>query len=169
MMDFVKLLNFLPQTVSIQYFITTKLRGIRDFIELDLVDFAQNYPGIVVYIKPRRHRSPCFSAEYLNGEKHYLNCHNFSRNDIHKWINLLRTQSGNQLIRYRKLWHTDNPSIQGPWSPFVNRRPELNLAEFPNEELSRPFYMPKTATDRLREIFEEQQRNVESLDNKRAE
>jgi hypothetical protein len=32
----------------------------------------------------------------------------------------------------RKMWHTDYPSIQGPWSPFVNRDPQLNLAEFPN-------------------------------------
>ncbi|PSN47619.1 hypothetical protein C0J52_04577 [Blattella germanica] len=152
-------------------------RGVREFIEKDLLDFAQNYPGVVVYVKPRRHRGPCLSAEYselklffeiftavyavnfdtvsVNGEKHYVSCRNLSRDEILKWINLLRTQSGNQVIRLRKLWHTDCPSIQGPWSPF--------------EELSRPFIMPKTATDRLKEIFEEQRRNVATLDEKRAE
>jgi hypothetical protein len=36
----------------------------REFIEKDLLDFAHKYPGIVVYVKPRRHHSPCLSAEY---------------------------------------------------------------------------------------------------------
>jgi hypothetical protein len=36
----------------------------REFIEKDLLDFAQKYPGIVVYVKPRRHHSPFLSAEY---------------------------------------------------------------------------------------------------------
>lgn len=36
----------------------------RDFIEKNMVDFAKEYPGIVVYVKPRRHRGPSISAEY---------------------------------------------------------------------------------------------------------
>lgn len=36
----------------------------REFIEKDLVDFAKVNPGVVVYLKPRRHRSPCLKAEY---------------------------------------------------------------------------------------------------------
>ena len=28
------------------------------------MDFAKNNPGTVVYLKPRRHRSPCMVAEY---------------------------------------------------------------------------------------------------------
>lgn len=144
-------------------------RGVREFIENDLLDFAKNYPGIVVYVKPRRHRTPCLSAEYLNGEKHYVSCHNYTRDEVIKWINLLRTQSGNQIVRLMKLMHTDNPSIQGPWSPFTNKDPKLNVTEFPNEELFRPIYVPKTATEKLKEIFEERQRNLSSLDEKRAE
>lgn len=144
-------------------------RGVRDFIEKDLLDFAQKYPGIVIYVKPRRHHSPHLVAEYLNGERHLVNCHNHSRDEVVKWVNLLRTESGNQIIRMRKMWHTDCPSIQGPWSPFVNRDPELNLAEFPSENLSRPVYVPKTATEQLKEIFERQQKIVSSLDEKQAE
>jgi hypothetical protein len=68
----------------------------------------------------------------VNGERHYVNCRNHSRDEVIMWVNLLRTQSGNQIIRMRKMWHTDCPSIQGPWSPFVNRDPQLNLVEFPN-------------------------------------
>nr|CAD7402119.1 unnamed protein product [Timema cristinae] len=122
-------------------------RGIREFLETDLIDFSKNNPGIVVYVKPRRHRSPNLTVEYckyskvtnsrieMNGERQVVNCHNFSREEVSKWVTLLRTQSGNPTIRYRKLWHTDSPSIQGPWTPFTNRRPELNLAQFPRKSL----------------------------------
>lgn len=29
-----------------------------------MVDFARSHPGVVVYVKPRRHRSPMLVAEY---------------------------------------------------------------------------------------------------------
>jgi len=58
---------------------------------------------------------------------------NYNRNDIIKWMELLRTQiHEGSVTRMRKLWHTEVPSIQGPWTPFTFRRPEINLAQFPN-------------------------------------
>jgi len=39
-------------------------RGVREWIETDLVKFAEDNPGIVVYVKPRRHRGPVIKAEY---------------------------------------------------------------------------------------------------------
>lgn len=36
----------------------------RQFLENDLIDFAKDNPGVVVYVKPRRHRSPVIKAEY---------------------------------------------------------------------------------------------------------
>lgn len=36
----------------------------RDFIENGLIDYAKKNPGTVVYLKPRRHRSPVMVAEY---------------------------------------------------------------------------------------------------------
>nr|CAD7568899.1 unnamed protein product [Timema californicum] len=138
-----------------------------EFLETDLIDFSKNNPGIVVYVKPRRHRSPNLTVEYLNGERQVVNCHNFSREEVSKWVTLLRTQSGNPTIRYRKLWHTDSPSIQGPWTPFTNRRPELNLAQFPREEFSQPLNMPPSATEQLKEIFRQQQ-DTAILENNRA-
>jgi large subunit ribosomal protein L43 len=38
--------------------------GVREFIQNDLVDFARQNPGTVLYLKPRRHRSPVVVAEY---------------------------------------------------------------------------------------------------------
>lgn len=55
------------------------------------------------------------------------------------------------------MWHTDYPSIQGPWSPITFRDPKLNLASFPDSELSKPAHLPKSATEQLIEIFKEQQ------------
>ncbi|XP_011644280.1 39S ribosomal protein L43, mitochondrial [Pogonomyrmex barbatus] len=105
----------------------------RNFIEHDLVNYAKENPGIVVYIKPRRHRHPVIVAEYLNGDRQWMEVANYSRDDIIKWMELLRTQfHDGPSLRLRKLWHTEFPSIQGPWTPFIFRNPMLNLAQFPN-------------------------------------
>ena len=36
----------------------------RDFIENHLLEFTRDNPGIVVYLKPQRHRPPKIVAEY---------------------------------------------------------------------------------------------------------
>lgn len=131
---------------------------------------------MVVYLKPRRHRAPIINAEFcklyiyrtdlistgciilVNGEREWINCANDSREEIIKWLYLLRGQSGTSLdMRLRKLWHTDHPSIQGPWTPYTFRDPTFNLATFPNEELSQSLNRPKSATQQLLEIFKSQQ------------
>jgi large subunit ribosomal protein L43 len=62
-----------------------------------------------------------------------MNLANYSRSDVAKWMELLRTQiHDSPSTRLHKLWHTDVPSIQGPWTPFTFRKPEINLAQFPN-------------------------------------
>ncbi|XP_071448209.1 large ribosomal subunit protein mL43 [Hetaerina americana] len=133
-------------------------RGVRKFLENSLIDYAKKHPGVVVYVKPRRHRSPVLSAEYLNGEKQCVSCHNYTEEEVVKWMELLRTQQGGLTVRYRKTWHTDNPSIQGVWTPMTNRPPHLNVTKFPNEELSKPLNLEKTATEQVIELFKEQQK-----------
>lgn len=39
-------------------------QGMREFIESNLVNFANKNEGVCVYVKPRRHRSPVIVAEY---------------------------------------------------------------------------------------------------------
>lgn len=39
-------------------------QGVREFIQSDAVEFARKNPGTVLYLKPRRHRSPVVVAEY---------------------------------------------------------------------------------------------------------
>ncbi|KRT80435.1 hypothetical protein AMK59_6986 [Oryctes borbonicus] len=143
-------------------------RGLRDFVEKELVNFARENPGTVVYLKPRRHRAPVIVAEYLNGDRQYINCYSYTCEEVTKWLNLLKTQTGtNEGIRLRKLWHTDHPSIQGPWTPYTFRDPALNLANFPNEELGKPLHQTQSATEKLLEIFEKQKRNIKDLETNR--
>lgn len=137
-------------------------RGMRDFIETDLIHFAQDHPGTAVYLKPRRHKSPSIVAEYLNGEREVVSCHNFTSQQMIKWLNLYSTRSGIPLMRYVKMWHTDCPSIQGVWSPFTNKNPVLNVSQFPNEELSRPVWEEKSATEELLEMIKKQKINDEN-------
>ncbi|XP_056633941.1 39S ribosomal protein L43, mitochondrial [Diorhabda sublineata] len=130
-------------------------RGMREFIETDLVDFAKNNPGIVVYLKPRRHRTAVMKAEYLNGETQWLSCRNFTREEVYKWLELFKKQQKvHEGTRIRKLWHTENPSIQGPWTPFTFRDPKLNLVTFPIE-LSKCENI-SFAQDELVELFKKQ-------------
>jgi large subunit ribosomal protein L43 len=51
-------------------------------------------------------------------------------------MELVRTQSfDGSSLRLRKFWHTEFPSIQGPWTPFTFRDPKLNITEWPNVSL----------------------------------
>ncbi|KAJ8950450.1 hypothetical protein NQ318_010327 [Aromia moschata] len=142
-------------------------RGMRDFIESELVNYAKENPGVVVYLKPRRHRTAVIKAEYLNGDAQWISCRNFTQEEISKWMNLLKTQSNNNTgTRLKKLWHTDHPSIQGPWTPYTFRDPKLNLVEFPNTEWSQPADMTNTSQDDLVELFKKQK--IEELNKNRA-
>lgn len=138
-------------------------KGIREFLENDLIDFAKQNSGTVVYVKPRRHRVPVICAEYLNGEKQWMCVSNYDREDIVKWMELLRTQfhDGTKL-RLRKYWHTEYPSIQGPWTPITFRNPSENLIEFPNKKLGEAIKLEPTATETLIELFKAQQMSEQS-------
>uniref|UniRef100_A0A1B6DVW7 Large ribosomal subunit protein mL43 n=1 Tax=Clastoptera arizonana TaxID=38151 RepID=A0A1B6DVW7_9HEMI len=142
-------------------------KGIREFIESDLVDFAKVNPGIVVYVKPRRFRAPCLTAEYLNGESQYIGCNNMSCEEVSKWLNWLRTRSGIPEMRYMKMWHTEHPTIQGVWHPFFHKNPHINVASFPQDNFFGSVKQPPSATEILLEMFqkqksEEEQNNKES-------
>lgn len=90
----------------------------------------------------------------VNGEKQWINCRNLTKDEIAKWLNLIKSQSGDKTgFRIRKLIHTDHPSIQGPWTPYTFKNPEENLVKYPNPELSQPKILEKTATQELLDIF----------------
>lgn len=144
-------------------------RGVREFLENDLIDYARENPGVVVYVKPRRHRGPVIKAEYLSGEVQWIPVSNYTREDIVKWMELLRTQfHDGPAMRYRKLWYTEFPSIQGPWTPFTFKDPEYNTVQFPNKELGAKIKLTPTATDEVLRIYKAQ-KEAEELEKKKQE
>lgn len=99
-----------------------------------------------------------------------MTCRGQSNEEIIKWVDLLRGQNGNSsAYRLRKMWHTDKPSIQGPWTPFTHKSPEVNLVVFPDEKLSQPMDVQTTATEKLLELFKQQKAGEQSLDAKKEE
>ncbi|XP_034179283.1 mitochondrial ribosomal protein L43 [Osmia lignaria lignaria] len=132
--------------------------GIRQFLEHDLINYAKENPGVVVYVKPRRHKAPQITAEYLNGDTHWICVRNYSRDDIVQWMELLKTQYHNgPALRLLKLWKTNFPSIQGPWTPFTFKEPSLNQAKFPNKNIGKADQFEPSATEQLIKLFKEQQ------------
>lgn len=72
-------------------------------------------------------------------------------------MDLLRGQNGDSsAFRLRKMWHTDQPSIQGPWTPFTHKAPEQNAVRYPAEQLSTPLDMEPSATETLIRLYEQQ-------------
>lgn len=102
----------------------------------------------------------------VNGETQWLSCRNFTREEVSKWLELLRTQQTNHTgTRVRKLWYTDHPSIQGPWTPFTFRDPKLNLVKYPDLKLSQPDKFDKDTYEEFIELFEKQKIGNENIKN----
>jgi len=130
-------------------------RGVRDFIENDLLDFTRNNRGIVFYLQPRRHRAPVLVGEYLNQNVVSIPAANRPRQELCKWVHHLRCRSGNEVVRLRKTWHTDTPSVQGIWTPLTNADTSLGITEFPAPKLYAVRRMEQSATEKLVEISEQ--------------
>ncbi|KAJ3607725.1 hypothetical protein NHX12_024776 [Muraenolepis orangiensis] len=95
--------------------------GVRAFIEEGVVDYAKTNPGTVVYVSPQPGTIPTIVAEYLNGSVREETVTSRTSKEISDLITKLSSQSGLDVIRLRKPFHTDSPSIQGYWQPFTNR------------------------------------------------
>jgi len=100
-------------------------RGAREFIEEGVVDYARKNPGTVVYVSPQTAGAPKIVAEYLNGNVKEEPIDNKTSQQIQELLTKLTDQSGLDIIRIRKPFHTDSPSIQGQWHPFTNRPPSI--------------------------------------------
>ncbi|XP_067858190.1 39S ribosomal protein L43, mitochondrial [Heptranchias perlo] len=105
-------------------------RGVREFIEEGVVDFAKQNPGIVVYVTPKRCNVPKLVGEYLNGAVREEAVNRKTAEEVAQLIQKMASQSGLGVIRIRKPFHTDSPSIQGQWNPFVNKSSALNVQDF---------------------------------------
>lgn len=127
-------------------------RGLREYIEKHLMDFARENPGVVIYLQPRRIGPPSITAEYLNGHTQYKSFPKHPKDEIVKYVEFIRTQSGYPISRFIKNIHTETPSIQGAWNPFTHKPSWLNTTEFPCEKLSKADTFFPSATQQVLEI-----------------
>jgi large subunit ribosomal protein L43 len=83
-----------------------------------------------------------------------MSARNLKSEEIEKWLSLMAKQAGDtEPIRYRKMWHTDVPSIQGAWTPWTHKNPAELHAGYPNEELGEKLDIPETATEKLLRLY----------------
>nr|VZI47828.1 unnamed protein product [Spirometra erinaceieuropaei] len=135
----------------------------------EVVEFARNNPSVVVYLKPRRHRSPLLVAEYLNGNYHYLRLSKMSCEEINAWVEHFRTRSGENIMPIYKPRSTNNPSIQGMWTPFSSSHNSGRSVMTPSEILANleklsvcEFERDQSAEDYVRDLDQRQRRRIAS-------
>ncbi|KAL9968269.1 hypothetical protein ACROYT_G026622 [Oculina patagonica] len=100
-------------------------RGVREFIDKNIVDFAKNNPGIAIYVRERNGKHPRIIANFINGNTKEVNIRNAKPEKVKELVTSLKNASGEEVQKLRKFWHTENPSIQGTWNPFLNKPPSL--------------------------------------------
>ena len=75
----------------------------------------------------------------------------------------MRGRSGIQIQRFVKDWHTDTPSIQGVWHPFMFKDTKLNVTDLRDRSLHEFRPTKTSATDKVQKLFKEQSKE-EKLD-----
>lgn len=107
--------------LTIQYcYLGGSSKGVREFIDNRVIDFAKQNPAVAVYVRYRPRRHPRLIGEFLNGNSQVVPVHNLSVEEVADFVSRLRTSSsGTKSTKLKKYWHTDRPSIQGNWSPFL--------------------------------------------------
>lgn len=102
-------------------------RGARQFVEEEAVDFARRHPDVVVYVRPCECPAPVLQAEYLNGTVREELIASKTSEEIVQLAAKLASQSGLDIVRIRKPFHTANPSVQGQWHPLTNKPSALTV------------------------------------------
>jgi len=129
--------------------------GVRQFIDQDIVNFAKENPSVVLYLKPRRHRSPVLVAEFLNGERHCQSINNYSCDEVSAWLDYYKNHSGREYSDQFKYHYTDHQSVQGMWNAHSHADPARASLVFPR--VASPKSVEPTATEVLQQIFHSQQ------------
>jgi len=112
----------------------------REFIDNEVVKFSTDNPQTAVYVRFRPGRHPrlvgeyceakkfvglklymCVSSSLVNGNSQVVPVPNLSSSEVKGHVGRLSTASGVKVQKLKKYMHTDNPSIQGNWTPFLHK------------------------------------------------
>ncbi|XP_064392186.1 large ribosomal subunit protein mL43-like [Halichondria panicea] len=94
-------------------------KGVRQYLDSYVVKLAKEAPHTAIYVRLRPGRHPRLVGEFLNGNSQVVPVPNLSSGEIKEHVWRLGSASGEKVKKLKKYWHTDNPSIQGNWSPFL--------------------------------------------------
>lgn len=119
-----KFKRYIPQLkrLRLQYGDHGGSRGLNRYIEKFLDEFESSYPGTAVYVeKHGEYDTAKIIATFCGGEEEKIECKTFDEHEIKEKIDYLRRRSKRDWKgeRQRKMWHTEQPSIQGTWTPFT--------------------------------------------------
>ena len=67
----------------------------------------------------------------------------------------MRGRSGVQVQKLLKDWHTDTPSIQGVWHPFLFKDTKLSVADMRDKSLHEFRPLKKSATEKVQKLYDE--------------
>ena len=77
------------------------------------------FPQYLISPPPPSHPLP-FSY-LVNGNSRVVAVPNMSVSEVKDHVSRLRISSGVKTAKLKKYWHTERPTIQGNWSPFLNK------------------------------------------------
>ena len=92
----------------------------------------------------------------VNGYTENINIAGESQDIVCQWIGQVRGRSGVQIQKFVKDWHTDMPSIQGVWHPFLFKDTKMSVADMRDKSLHEFRPMKKSATEKVEKLYEEQ-------------
>lgn len=56
----------------------------------------------------------------MNGNREWMSLHNMSREEVYQWTGSMIGSLQRSNVKIKKNWHTDYPSVQGPWCAVGN-------------------------------------------------
>ena len=107
---------------------------------------------ILLFGKKLKELTHCIYFFLVNGYKEQISISKYDKDKVAQWVGLLKGRSGLQIQRLRKDWHTETPSIQGIWHPFMFKDTKLSVTDLRDPELHEYDSAVETATERLLEL-----------------
>lgn len=95
----------------------------------------------------------------MNGYTEKVNIAGESQEVVCEWVGQLRGRSGVQIQRLIKNWHTDTPSIQGVWHPFLFKDTKLSVTDMRDKSLHEFKPLKKSATEKVLKLYNTQSKH----------
>jgi len=96
-------------------------KGMRELVAAPIEQFKKDNPQLNIEVRNRNGHHPYVKGEYITGYSKVISVRNKSAEEILDVIKYLRNSHGGKSYRWTRVKST-NPSIQGPWHPYLDLR-----------------------------------------------